>query len=143
MANQYVVFYTNGNQELADFLVKRAKELGYTVSGNLANYLISVSLSKDTGEILWTSKCDGAMFSNHEYGDFEKFLTTDFYKYTPPKPPKPSIVINGYSKVGFTSYGVEFNVGNKIVYLSNKEVEDIYNRIKENKAEGVELDPPF
>jgi hypothetical protein len=33
--------------------------------------------------------------------------------------------------------------GVKTIYLSNKDVENIYNRIKENKAEVVELDPPF
>jgi hypothetical protein len=138
MANRYVVFYTNGDKNLASFLEQRAHSLGYT--GISYQPGISVTLDRVEGKLYWSMKGDHNLFPNHELGDFEKFLTTDFYKYVPPKPP---IHLNNYSTVNFTYYGIDFKAGEKQIFLSNKEVEAIYNRIKENKAEVVELDPPF
>lgn len=76
--NRYVVFYTKDNEELADFLTNRAHELGY--EGTSYSPEISVTLDRVDGDLTWTSVND-SNYKNHELGDFEKFLTTDFYKF--------------------------------------------------------------
>lgn len=81
----YIVFFTNGNVELANFLTKRATQLGY--SGNSAMPNVSVTLCRNTGDILWTdqrSMKNDYIAEDHEFGDFEKFLTTDKYRYEEP-----------------------------------------------------------
>ena len=104
---RYVVFYTNSNTKLGEFLVKRANELGYKGNGNCAN--VSVSLDTKDGRILWTNEGyveteEGC--KDHEYGDFQDFLTTDRYKFTPPKPP----IYAGDYEVKFLKNG-SINVG--------------------------------
>lgn len=77
--NRYVVFYTKGNKELANFLTNRAHDLGYVGTSYAPE--ISVTLDTQDGEITWITEHPSINFRNHELGDFEKFLTTDFYKF--------------------------------------------------------------
>lgn len=92
---RYVVFFTKGNAQLGEFLTKRAEQLGYT---NLsARPDVSVTLCND-GKIRWTSPGSMVDLSDHVYGNFEKFLTTDEYSYEDP------IMISGH-KVLFNQDG--------------------------------------
>ena len=123
--NRFVVFYTKGNKELANFLTDRAHELGYEG----ISYSPETSITIDTvdGSLTWTSPnyCnnrDNYTFKNHELGDFEKFLTTDFYRFER----KPEIYIGDY-KVEFTKDGIRVGckfVDKKTIFAIAKEFKE-------------------
>jgi hypothetical protein len=132
---KYVVFYTNGNVQLGNFLVKRANELGYKGDGCMLG--ISVTLCTTSGHIFWTDK--GHIESkehkgDHEYGNFEDFLTTDRYKFTPPKPP----IYAGDYEVNFLKNG-GINVG--CTTIDKNTVEKIIKRY--NEVNQKNQDEPF
>ena len=124
--NRFVVFYTKGNKELADFLTDRAHKLGY--EGTSYSPKISVTLDRLDGQITWSTTIDynnnipGFSLKNHELGDFEKFFTTDFYKFER----KPEIYIGDY-KVEFAKDGIYVGckfVDKKTILAIAKEFEE-------------------
>lgn len=119
--NRYVVFYTKGNKELARFLTDRSHELGY--DGTSKRPEESVTLDRKNGIINWTDYKYPLLYEDHELGDFEKFLTTDFYKFER----KPEIYIGGY-KVKFEKDGIRVGceyIGKETILAIAKEFQEL------------------
>jgi len=125
-AVNYVIFYTNGDANLGEFLNKRANELGYT--GSSCAPEVSITLCLKGNNVLWTDKRSSGLPLYHILGDFEKFLTTDYYRVKQP------LMIDDYEVKFYDNY---MSVGcQKITYDKVDELIAAYNKYKQKQVDN-------
>jgi hypothetical protein len=128
MTANYVVFPTLGNKVLADLLIARALELGYSEPGYREGCIKnSVSLDLSGGEINHTYNCrkmlEGEVMENHVLGNFYGLMFTDKYKVVRPI----KVVLNNEYTAEVTPNGVK--VGCQV--FTHQKVDELMKAVNE------------